>query len=104
MTPFGIMAKCVGKFYYLFLALSFFITPVLFTSALYEFQRKEKWNSLLQPTHIWINIYTTWPKWIFSAIIYTGIMIIGRPIYGFSFFIGFLLIIAYTNVIFSNNQ
>ncbi len=80
--------------------ISIALAPHFMIAALYRFQSREKIEDLLRLDIIFSMILGCWHSLIIPGLALIGLLFVGLPIIGFSFFLGFSLIIAYFNLIF----
>lgn len=84
----------LGALSYLLLSLAFLLSPILFSAALYRYSRKLDFNDLLDFPLIIRMSFGAFPQLIIPALVFVGIFAIAGPLYGFSFFLAFTLVIA----------
>lgn len=88
----------LGAFSYLLLSVVFLFSPLLFSAALYRYTRRLDFRDLLDfPLIIRMSIRAL-PQLIIPAFVFTGIFAVAGPLYGFSFFLAFILVIAQTSL------
>lgn len=81
---------------YLVVSLAFLVAPILFSAALYRYNRREDFKDLLDIPLIIRMSYGAFPRLIVPALAFVGIFGVAAPLYGFAFFFGFVVLIAYT--------
>ncbi len=81
---------------YLVLASVFVLSPVLFGAALYRYNRRRDFRDLLDLPLILRMGYLAFPKLIVPAIFFLGLFALCPPLYGFTLFAGFVLLIVQT--------
>lgn len=86
----------LGALAYLLLSTVFLLSPVLFSSALYRFQKREDFRDLLELPRIFRMSYMEFPRLVVPAFVFLGIFILLRPLYGFAVFGAFLFLTAHT--------
>ncbi len=74
--------------------------PTFFLSALYDFQKDPGLPALLNWKSIFGRILNLWPSLLLPTLLYAGVLSLGMPLFGFAFFIGFILLIVYTTSVF----
>lgn len=90
----------LGALSWLVFSLVFLLAPILFSAALYRYNRRNDFQDLLDITLIIRMSYGAFPRLIVPALVFTGIWAVAAPLYGFAGFFGFLLIIAHTTLSF----
>lgn len=88
----------IGILAYIVFSVSFLISPVLFSSALYRFQMRSDVRDLLDIRLIFKMTYLEFPKFLIPALVFLGVCGLCLPVYGIALFAGFLIIIAYTSL------
>ncbi len=83
---------------YLVLSLTFLISPVLFSSALYRLQMRSDFKDLLDVPLIIRMTYMELPRFVIPAFVFIGIFALSAPLYGFAVYFGFLMLISYTGL------
>lgn len=74
------------------------MSNVLFVSALYRYNTRKDFNDLL---NVGLIVRMTWmelPRLVIPSFVVLGAMVWLLPLYGFSFFGGFLILITYTSL------
>lgn len=88
----------LGAFSYLLLSVVFLFSPLLFSAALYRYTRRLDFRDLLDfPLIIRMSLKAL-PQLIIPAFVFVGIFAVAGPLYGFSFFLAFILVIAQTSI------
>lgn len=77
------------------------VTPALSMSALYQYQTEEDWESLLEWRPILNRLNAALPYLVIPSLAFAGAMTIGLGFFGFAFFLGFAVLAAYYNVVFT---
>lgn len=85
---------------WLIFALAFLLAPILFSSALYRFSRRNNLEDLLDVVLIIRMSYGAFPRFIIPALAFVGIFAVAAPLYGFAVFFGFVVLIAHTTLSF----
>ena len=83
---------------YLMMSLMFFAGSILFCSALYRFQMKPHYTTLLDVGYIARMSLVCFEAYLVPILVFAGIFAIILPLYGVAFFTGFLLLIAQLNL------
>jgi hypothetical protein len=93
------MIKAIGPVAvsYLLFTLSFAISPILFSSALFRYQSRTDLKALLDIVPIFQMTYARIPCFIMPMLLFIGIFAIILPLYGVAFFLGFILFLAYAS-------
>lgn len=89
-----------GVLSWLLFSLVFLLAPILFSAALYRYNRRNHLQDLLDITLIIRLSYGAFPRLIVPALAFTGIFAVAAPLYGFAGFFGFLVVIAHTTLAF----
>nr|MBC8189431.1 hypothetical protein [Puniceicoccaceae bacterium] len=74
------------------------MSNALFVSALYRYNTRKDFNDLL---NVGLIVRMTWmelPRLVLPSFVVLGAMVWLLPLYGFSFFGGFLILITYTSL------
>jgi hypothetical protein len=95
---FGVIG--LGALSWLVLSVVFLLAPVLFSAALYRFNRRSDLQDLLDVVLIIRMSYGAFPRLIIPALTFAGICAVAAPLYGFALFLGFVVVIAYTTLSF----
>ena len=93
LCAFGMMAVA-----YLFMASVFVVVSVLFCAALYRLQMRSNYRDLLDVVLIARMTFMKAHEFIIPALVFLGICAFSLPLYGFAFFVGFLLLITQTSL------
>ncbi len=88
----------LGAISYLILSITFLISPILFSSALYRLQMRSDFKDLLDLALIIRMTYVEMPRFVIPAFVFLGVFALAVPFYGFAVFFGFLMLIAYTGL------
>jgi hypothetical protein len=83
---------------YLFMVTIFVTTSVVFCAALYRLQMRSDFRDLLDVILILRMSYMQARALMVPALVFIGICALSLPLYGFAFFVGFLLLIAQTTL------
>lgn len=67
----------------------------MFTAALIHYQREQELRSLIDVEEIFVPIERHWKALVLPGIAWYGLMMIGRPLLPFTFFLGMVLYLAY---------
>ncbi|MFP4674536.1 MAG: DUF4013 domain-containing protein [Opitutales bacterium] len=73
----------------------FFVSPVLFSSALYRFCMRADFRELLNIELIFRMTGAELPRSIVCALVFVAIFALLQPLYGLAFFAAFLLLVTY---------
>lgn len=76
----------------------FLFSTVLFSSALYRYNRRKNFKDLFDMLLILRMTWKELPRMIVPALVFLGIFVLSLPFYGFALFAGFLLLLTYTNI------
>ena len=90
----------LGAFAYLILMSVFLVAPVVFSAALYRLQMRQQFKDLLD---VALNVrmsYAFRMRLLIPALVLFAIGTLLLPLFGFAFFTGFLILVAYTTLCF----
>ena len=88
----------LGAIAYLVISITFLVSPILFSSALYRLQMRSDFKDLLDVPLIVRMTYVELPRFIIPAFVFVGVFALFAPLYGFAVFFGFLMLITYTGL------
>jgi hypothetical protein len=88
----------LGALSYLVFMLVVLLSPVLFASALYRYNMRNEFRDLLDVVLIVRMTWLEWPRLIIPAFVFMGVFTLLVPLYGFAFFAGSLMLLAYTSL------
>ncbi|OHE73396.1 MAG: hypothetical protein A2Y14_02065 [Verrucomicrobia bacterium GWF2_51_19] len=91
----GLLTGAIMRHTLLGFALGLFVGAPLFTSALYTFQGNSDWQSLRAVNVIFKRVVAHWAHFIFPSLAFVGFMVLGFPLYGFTFFVGLAILMPY---------
>lgn len=91
----------VGLIQYLPSLALFSLAPAFYASALYLMVRGADWKTMVDLKAIALMLYSVKQHLIFPTLVFWGLMFLGAPIYGFAFFLGFLVYLIYIQILFS---
>ncbi len=77
------------------LALYLLVSPLWVMAMLYAFQPRQRWQVLLRPVVAWLMTRAAWPAFVVPVLAFWGLLVLGWPVIGFAFFLGFLVLGAY---------
>ena len=89
----------LGVVAYLPLALTSFLAPMLFLTALHQYQSSEVIRDAFQMRDLFHKFLLYWKPLALPVVAFWGIFLLALPIYGLSFFVGMWILIAYSNVL-----
>lgn len=95
-----IAAVGLGAVAWLLFSLVFLLAPILFSAALYRYNRRDDLQDLLDPVLIIRMSYGAFPRLLVPALVFAGICAVAAPFYGFAAFFSFLVLIAHTTLSF----
>jgi len=90
----------LGALSWLVLSLVFLLAPILFSAALYRYNRRNDLQDLLDVVLIVRMSYGAFPRLIIPALAFAGIFAVAAPLYGFAAFFGFAVLIIYSTLSF----
>ena len=90
----------LGVLAYFPLGLALFVSPPLTVGALYQYQSRRKFEDLARLDVLFGMMKAGLSHMIIPALAYAGLLLVGAPIFGFAFFLGFIVIIAYYTSVF----
>jgi hypothetical protein len=90
----------LGALSYLVVSLAFVLSPILFSAALYRYNRRANFKDLLDLPLIIRMSYGAFPRLIIPALTFAGIFAVAAPLYGFAFFLGFIVLIVQSSLCF----
>lgn len=91
----------LGMLSYVLFSVVFAVSPVVFAAALYRVQGRNDFGVLLDVVLILRLSVLQWPRMLVPVLAVLGIFFAAGPLYGFSFFAGFALILGYATFNFS---
>ncbi len=86
----------LGALAYLLLTLVFVLSPILLGAALYRYHVRGDFRDLLEVPTIVRMCYLGFPRLIVPAFFFFGVFALCPPLYGFTLFFGFTLLITQT--------
>ncbi|MEM7789981.1 MAG: DUF4013 domain-containing protein [Verrucomicrobiota bacterium] len=92
----------LGAMSYLLISATFLLSPILFSAALYRLQMRSDFKDLLDISVIIRMTYAEMNHFAIPAFVFLGVFALALPLYGFAFFFGFLMLIAYTGLCYRN--
>ncbi len=93
LCAFGMVAVA-----YLCMASAFTVASVVFCGALYRLQMRSDYRDLLDVVLILRMSYMKAHEFMIPALVFLGICAFSLPLYGFAFFVGFLLLMTQTSL------
>lgn len=90
----------LGALSLLVFTLVFLLVPILFSAALYRYNRRNDLQDLLDVVLIIRMSYGAFPGLIIPALTFAGICAVAAPLYGFALFFGFIVLVAHTTLAF----
>ena len=90
----------LGRLIYLPFSMVMLLVPALTVAALFVYQTKDRFQDILQFKIILRMIQLTARRLIVPSFVLIGIMWVFWPLCGFTFFIGFILVIPYYTLLF----
>ncbi len=94
----------LGFIHYFPLLVFLTFAPAFCACGLYLLVRDAKWTHIFDVKTIFIRICHLKSKLIFPTLIFWGAMFLGVPLYGFVFFLGFLIYMLYTHFLLILNE
>ena len=91
----------LGVVSYLLFSLIFAVSPVVFAAALYRVQGRNDFKALLDVALILRLSALQWSRMLVPVLAVMGIVFVVGPLYGFSFFAGFALVLSHATFTFS---
>lgn len=90
---------------YVPLSLGILLAPGLFVAALCPFLKdRNDFRSLLNVKSYLKTVLSNWKKILIPTLVLTAVLIIGSPLYGFSIFLGFLVMVPYFILVFNKEK
>lgn len=86
---------------YIVILVVLFVSPVLFACALYHYQKRERWESLLACRQWLPLLLRSAPRLCLPVIAFWGLCIMGAPLYGFAFYLGSVCLLSYCTIVFA---
>ncbi len=83
---------------YLTISFMFFASSILFCSALYRFQMKPHYKTLLEVGYIVRMSHICFEACVLPMFVFAGILVLVLPLYGIVFFAGFLILITQSHL------
>ncbi|MGA2052176.1 MAG: DUF4013 domain-containing protein [Opitutales bacterium] len=84
-----------GHVAYMLAAPLMLVTPLWVMAMLYAFQPRRRWQVLGRPVLAILMTRAAWPELLVPSLAFWGLMALGWPVFGFAFFLGFLVLGAY---------
>lgn len=88
----------LGVMSHLVFSITFLVSSILFSSALYRLQMRSDFKDLLDVQLIVQMSCMEKQRFMIPALVFWGIFALSDHLYGFTFFLGFLLLITYTGL------
>lgn len=82
------------------IGLPLLLAPPCSAAALYLYQGRNNIQDMLRLDAVLRMLCASWKSLLFPCLSLVGIMIVGAPLYGFAFFLGFSLVLAYFTILF----
>ena len=82
---------------YITMTITFFVTSIIFCSALYRFHMNPNFRTLLEIGYILRMSRVGFEAYVLPMLVFSGIFALALPLYGIAFFTGFLLLITQLN-------
>ncbi len=76
------------------------LAPPCAVASLYLYQSRNNLNDLLRLDAIVKMLGVGWKRLLFPCLSFVGLMVVGAPLYGFAFFLGFSCLLAYLTILF----
>ena len=89
----------LGIVSYFPIAISGFIGPFLFLSAIHAYLRDGIFSDVWQIRSVLKNAQKLWPRLAIPVIAFWGIFLLAIPLYGISFFLGLWVLLSYSTVL-----
>lgn len=93
----GLVFVGMGGLSYVICSFVLVAASVLFCSALYRLQMRANFKDLLDVPLIFRMTWGELPRFILPGLVFLGIFTLLRPLYGFAFFLGFLILIGFSH-------
>ena len=90
----------LGVLAYVPLGLTLFVSPPLTVGALYQYQCRRKFEDLARLDVLFGMMKAGLSHMILPALAFAGLLLVGLPLYGFAFFLGFIVLISYYTSLF----
>ncbi len=91
----------LGALSYLLFSVILALSPVFLGAALFRVQARNDFKALLDVVLILRLSVLQWSRMLVPILTFAGLLFVAGPLYGFSMFIGFVLILTYTTYTFS---
>ena len=101
MALFGFIFGFLMAVAYLPLAAALFFGPILTIAALCNYQSRERFEDLARLDLVFRLVRKAGRRIIIPSLSFTGVIVVGAPVAGFAFFLGFTMIIAYYTIVFA---
>lgn len=92
---FGLASTVFLAVGWLAIGLAYVIGLTMFAAALIHYQREQDFRALIDVERIFLPIERHWKTLILPGVAWYGLMMIGRPLLPFTFFLGMVLYLAY---------
>jgi hypothetical protein len=96
----AVLQSASGLLAYLPYALALLLTPAIATAALSVHLRTGEFQDYLRLDLIFRALQGGWQRLVLPSFAFMGLMLLGTPLFGFAFFLGFAPILTYTTIVF----
>ena len=76
------------------------LAPPCSVASLYLYQARNNYQDILRLDAVMRMLCAGWKSLLFPCFFFVGLMVVGAPLYGFAFFLGFSCILAYLTILF----
>jgi len=101
---FGLTSAVFLAVGWLAMGLAYVVGLAMAAAALIHYQREQDLRSLIDAERIFLPLEQHWKALILPGVAWYGLMMIGRPLLPFTFFLGMVLYLAYAIPLLSNNR
>lgn len=97
----GLIGVLLGLMFY---GLALFAGPLATVAALYRYQADRKLGDGLEIKAVGRLVKSRLPQLSLASCLYNGLVLLFLPLYGFTFFLGYSILIAYSNALFKEDN
>jgi hypothetical protein len=90
-----VLSLVFGYVAYVLLTPLLLVVPLWVVAMLYVFQPRRRWRVLARPVLAWLMTRAAGVEMVVPALAFWGLMTLGLPVFGFAFFLGFLVLGTY---------
>ncbi len=92
----------LGWFPYFPLSVAILVAPTLVMCGLFTIRKQRSWDSLFSNVRDHFKkLCVSWKQLLVPNLAFVGLQLIGMPVYGLTFFLGLMVLIPYTALVFN---